>query len=132
MPCLCANCRALPASRAATARTVAAPGISRAGCTSAMGAMLAAPRMPKRSGAELMRGWYDAAGSGWSRLAGGGHHAGTPLLARSAPLARAHLGADARQRAVLLGRADPRPLERVLADGARDQGGRARRRERQR
>src|SRR5207244_13290973 len=49
MPCRAAKRRARSGSRAATARTVAS-GTRRAGFTRAIGAMRAAPRMPKRSG----------------------------------------------------------------------------------
>src|SRR5881296_895153 len=49
MPCRAANWRARSGSRAATASTVAA-GTRCAGLTSAIGAMCAAPRMPRRSG----------------------------------------------------------------------------------
>src|SRR5207245_11337931 len=55
MPWRAANWRARSGSRAATARTVAS-GTRRAGRTSAIGAMRAAPRMPKRSGSAAMLG----------------------------------------------------------------------------
>src|SRR5205809_7203900 len=53
MPWRAANWRARSGSRAATARTVASV-TRRAGRTSAIGAMRAAPRMPKRSGSAAM------------------------------------------------------------------------------
>src|SRR5438552_8789870 len=49
MPCRAANWRARSGARAATASTVAS-GTRCAGRTSAIGAMCAAPRMPRRSG----------------------------------------------------------------------------------
>src|SRR5690348_11417042 len=49
MPCFSAYARAAVSSRAATADT-SASGCSRAGTIRALGAILAAPRMPKRRG----------------------------------------------------------------------------------
>src|SRR6058998_4408091 len=55
MPCRAANWRARSGSRAATASTVAS-GTRCAGLTSAIGAMCAAPRMPRRSGSAATLG----------------------------------------------------------------------------